>query len=254
MTESKYPSEIIDLPSKGWFYPEGHPLSSGKIDVFYMTAHHEDILTSRNLIQRGVVIDKLLEALIANPKVKYEDLLIGDKNALMIASRILGYGKNYEINVACPSCEKLSKTSINLEEINDKEVDFNEGQKGTNEFTFVLPICGKTLKFKLLTHGDEKSIDAELAGYRKSGVEISKEVTTRMCKSIVAIDGDTDRKVVRDFVETMPARDAKAFRDHARKVNPDIDLSFDFMCSVCGYQQRMEVPIDFNFFWPNAVV
>ena len=255
MAEVQYPTEVIELPSKGWFYPDSHPLSSGKLEVFYMTAKHEDILTSRNLIQRGVVIDKLIEALIADKNVKYDDLLVGDKNGLMVAARIMGYGKDYDVTVDCPSCEEKSSHQINLEDIKDKEIEFKESQKGKNEFLFTLPFSKRTIIFKLLNHKDEKDVQFELEQMKKLiKSEISSEVTTRMKKSIIAVDGSRDQKTVREFVDSMPARDAMAFREYARKVNPDVDLTFDFECPSCGHASRLEVPIDVNFFWPNAAV
>ena len=97
MAEYKFPTEMVELPSKGYFYSEGHPLSSGRVEIKYMTAREEDILTSQNLIKQGTVIDKLLEALVVDKSIKMDDMLIGDKNAIMVAARILGYGKNYDI-------------------------------------------------------------------------------------------------------------------------------------------------------------
>lgn len=254
MSEFKYPSEVIELPSKGWFYPENHPLSSGKLEVFYMTAKHEDILTSRNLIQRGVVIDKLMESLIVDKNVKYDDLLLGDKNGLIVASRILGYGKNYDVTVNCPQCGSASKHHIDLESINDKEIKFDTVAKGKNEFTFVLPLSKKTISFKLLTHRDEKSISAEIDNMRKAGLQITTEVTTRMRRSITSIDGDTDGQKIKEFIDAMPSKDARSFREFAKKINPDIDLTFEFECANCGHAERTEVPIDVNFFWPDSGV
>lgn len=253
MENEMYASEVIQLPSRGWYYPSEHPLSSGKLDVYYMTAKHEDILTSKNLIQRGVVIDKLMEALIADKNVKYDDLLAGDKNGLMIAARIMGYGKDYEVTVECPSCNTSSKKSINLETIGDKEIKFEDVQKGKNEFEFKLPYSKRLITFKLLTHKDEKSINNDLEITKKLvKSEISTEVTSRMKQSILSVDGNRDSKLVRKFVDAMPARDAMAFREYVRTINPDIDLTFDFECPTCGHQSRLEVPIDVNFFWPNA--
>lgn len=255
MSEVQYPSERVDLPSKGWFYPDGHPLTSGQIDLFYMTAKHEDILTSTNLIQKGVVLDKLMEALIATPSVRYDDLLLGDKNGLLIAARILGYGKEYQVGIDCPKCGEHNITSVNLETLSEKNIDFNPSNKGKNEFDFLLPVVKKTITFKLLTHGDEKSVNAELAAMRKIIRDgATAEVTTRIRKSILAVDGNRDPKFIREFVDAMPARDAMAFREYANKINPNIDLNFDFTCTSCGAAQRMEVPIDVTFFWPNAKV
>jgi hypothetical protein len=255
MAETLFPTEKIDLPSKGWYYPSGHPLSGGKVELKYMTAQHEDILTSRNLISKGIVLDKLMEALIADPTVRYDDLLIGDKNALIVAARILGYGKMYEAHVTCPKCGDMSVTNIDLEKLTDKELDFKDGQKGKNQFSYELPISKKIITFKLLTHRDVKNAEAELEKMKKvTGSETSTEITTRMRYSILTVDGEGDPEVVRKFISTMLARDAMAWRNHAKEINPDVDLTFNFDCSKCGFEDRLEVPIDITFFWPNAGV
>jgi hypothetical protein len=251
----KYPSEVIDLPSKGWYYPQGHLLSSGRIDLFYMSAKHEDILTSRNLIEKGVVIDKLMEALIVNKDVKYGELLIGDRNAIMVASRILGYGKDYETNVTCPKCERSATIAINLEELTDKELEFTPESKGRNEFSFELPFSKTSITFKLLTYNDEKNAQRELEAVKRGAkLEISQEVTTRMRYSILSVEGERDRLKIKDFIDNMLARDAMEFRKYAKKINPDVELMFDFECAKCGHEDRLEVPIDVTFFWPNARV
>lgn len=249
-----YPSEAIDLPSKGWFYPTNHPLSSGQISLYYMTARHEDILTSRNLITKGVVIDKLLEALIETPGVNLSDLLLGDKAAIMIAARVLGYGKEYQVSLECPQCSTKASVTINLEDIPDKDCPyFTDEFKGRNEFTFKLPLTKKTVTFRYLTHGDEVSVRNELEGMKKAArSDVTREVTSRLRRSILAVDGDTDGEKVRVFVDSMPARDAMAFREHVRNTGPDIDLRSDFECGNCNYEGRVEIPIDVSFFWPNA--
>jgi hypothetical protein len=255
MSGFKAATQVIDLPSKGWFYPAQHPLATGQLEVYCMTAAHEDILTSRNLIVKGIVLDKLMEALIATPSVKYEDLLIGDKNALMIASRILGYGKEYETQIECPNCNEKSRSVIDLEKLSDKECDFPPDAQGKNEFKFTLPMSKVGIVFRLLTHKDERDAAKELEAMRKGiKAETTNEVTTRMRYSILEVDGNRDRGAVAEFIKQMPARDAKAFRDYAAKVNPNIDLSFDYECPKCNFEDRLEVPINVNFFWPNAGV
>lgn len=253
--ENEFPTELIELPSKGWFYPPEHPLSSGTIELYYMTAKHEDILTSPNLIRKGIVIDKLLESLIATKGVSYTDLFIGDRNAVMIAARILGYGKKYEPTVECPNCERASDVEINLEELKEKDIEFKAAQKGKNEFTFFLPMLKKEVVFKLLTYKDERDAQKELEAFRKNlKGDVSREVTTRMRYSIVSVDGERDRAELTKFIENMPARDAAALREYARQINPDIDLKFDFECPKCSHVDRVEVPIDVTFFWPNSRV
>ena len=114
MAETKFPTQMVTLPSKSWFYDSANPLSSGEVEVKYMTAKEEDILTSQNLIKKGVVFDKLLDALVVS-KIKLDDMLIGDKNAVLIAARVLAYGKNYEFDYIDPlTGEKAKFTSKNM--------------------------------------------------------------------------------------------------------------------------------------------
>ena len=254
-TEFKFPTEIIDLPSKGWFHPVEHPLASGQIELYYMTAKHEDILTSKNLIQRGVVIDKLLEALIATNVPLSEDLL-GDKAAIMIASRILGYGKDYDVSLTCPECEAKNQVVINLEDIEPKTSPyFVEEFKNRNEFPFYLPLTKKNITFKFLNHGDEMQIRSELDGIKKATrSDIDREVTTRLRKIITSVEGEKNADKIRIFVDSLPARDARVLREHLKDVTPDVDVSTNFTCSHCGYEGRVDIPIDVNFFWPNTRV
>ena len=174
MSEVKFPTEVVDLPSKGLLYPKESALSSGKIEIKYMTAKEEDILTSVNLIQKGVVIEKLLESLIVDKSIKVNDLLIGDKNAVLIASRILAYGKEYEVDV------EGRKVEVDLTTLKDKFIDESIVTNGANEFEFELPATKRKVTFKFLTSGDEKEIDKEVEGYKKIGDGIGYELTTRL--------------------------------------------------------------------------
>ena len=157
----KFPTEVVDLPSQGLLYPKDHPLSSGQIEIKYMTAKEEDILTSRNLIQKGIVLDKLMESVIIDEKVKLDDLLLGDKNAIMIATRILGYGKDYSVQVEDPNKGEKQEETFDLTQIKDKELDEKLFKKGQNEFELDLPASKVKITFKLLTHKDEKEIEEE---------------------------------------------------------------------------------------------
>jgi hypothetical protein len=253
MAEFEYPTEVIDLPSRGWFYPKDHPLASGQIELYYMTAKHEDILTSKNLIAKGSALDKLLESLISTPDVKYQDILIGDKNAIFVAARIMGYGKAYDSNVTCPSCGSNNDIDIDLETLTELEYEFKDSMKGSNEFTYELPFSKKLVTFKLLTHGDEKKLSTELQQFKKyvkSGIDA--EITTRMRYAILSVDGDESRETIKKFVDAMPARDARSFREHALKCMPNLDFTFDFTCVDCGHEEKLEVPIDHTFFWPKS--
>jgi len=248
-----FPTEIIDLPSQGHFYPVNSPLSSGKLELKYMTAREEDILTSQNLIKKGVVLDELLKALIVSPDVKLEDIFIGDKNAIFVAARRLSYGDKYPAKITCPKCGAQSDIEIDLAQVKIKDFDFSKYVKGENAFKFELPISKKTVVYKFLTHKDEQDIDAELKGLAKV-TKNSPEMTTRLKYMIVSVDGNSDRGAVKKFVDNMLARDSMALRKVMREMTPDMDMTFDFKCPECGYDERMALPLGVDFFWPSTGV
>ena len=250
--KSQFPTEEVSLPSKGLLYPEGSPLRSGKIRMKYMTAREEDILTNQNLIKNGTVIDKLLQSLIVDP-VKVEDLLIGDKNAILVAARILGYGQDYAFKYPHPLTGEEEEISIDLTEAEDKFIDERKMINGQNEFEFQLPTSKVSLSFKLLTQADDKKIEAELKGLKKINKNSNPELTTRLKHVIQAVNGDRTQKTIREFVDTQfLARDARAFRKHIETVMPDIDLTFDLTFSDGAVIENVTIPINVNFFWPDA--
>ena len=245
MAEVKFPTEVVDLPSKGLLYPEGSPLSSGKIEIKYMTAKEEDILTSANLIKQGVVVEKLLESLIVDKSIKVDDLLIGDKNSILIASRILAYGKEYEVEV------DGRKIEVDLTTLKDIPLDESMVTNGANEFEFELPATKRKLTFKLLTSGDEKEIDGEVKGYEKVH-GIGYELTTRLKHQIISIDGDTKRASINSFVDNeFLSRDSIAFRAHVASIMPDVDMTSTYT-DVDGEEKEFTVPMTVTFLWPNA--
>lgn len=237
----KFPTEIVDLPSKGLLYSKDNPLSSGTIEMKYMGAKEEDILTNTNYIQSGVVLDKLLESLIVT-KTNLKDLIIGDKNAILIASRILGYGQDYEF-------ESNGRVyNVDLTTLRDKELPTDVDYTNGNEFGFTLPASKVELTFKLLTQGDEAQIDQELKGIKKlfpNGT--SPEVTTRLKYMITSINGDRERKNIREFVDNeILARDSRALRQEVKRISPDVNLT------IKGDDgEDISLPISLNFFWPD---
>jgi len=239
----QFPTEVIDLPSKGLLYPEDSPLSSGKVEMKYMTAREEDILTNVNYLEQGIVIDKLLESLVVS-KIDHNELLIGDKNALLIAARVLGYGKDYEI-------EYLGQPyTVDLSELKLKELDESLFEKGKNEFEFTLPTTNTKIKFKLLTQGDETKINEEIKGLQKIDKNASYENTTRLKHMILSVDGDTDNGKIRQFVDNyFLARDSRVFRAYAVSIQPDVDLTFH---PEGGPEGGVDIPIGINFLWPDA--
>ena len=253
MADYKFPTEMVELPSKGYFYVEGHPLSEGKVEVKYMTAKEEDILTSQNLIKKGVVFDKLLDALVVS-KIKLDDMLIGDKNAVLIAARVLAYGKNYEFDYIDPITNEKGRGNLDLTKLKDKKVKFDKDDKGKNEFDFQLPASKRVVTFKLLTSADEKAIDKELKSMKKMNklTGIDPAVTTRMKRAIVAVDGDREIANIRKFVDTeFLSIDALKFRSYLADMTPDVDMVYSQTISD-GSEEEMTVPMTVQFFWPAS--
>ena len=240
-TKFSFPTETVQLPSKGLLYPKDNALSSGTIEMKYMGAKEEDILTNTNYIQSGVVLDKLLESLIVT-KTNLKDLIIGDKNAILIASRILGYGQDYEF-------ESNGRVyNVDLTTLRDKELPTDVDYSNGNEFDFTLPASKVEITFKLLTHGDETQIEQELKGIKKLfPTGTTPEITTRLKHMITSVNGDRERKNVRDFVDNeILARDSRALRQEIKRISPDINLT------IKGDDgEDIAIPISLNFFWPD---
>ena len=239
----KFPTETVELPSKGLIYPKDNPLSSGKLEMKYMTAKEEDILSNQSYIQKGTVLDKLLESLIVS-KINYNDLITGDKNALLIAARVLGYGKDYEFSYAGQTL------SVDLTTLEDKNLNTKDLiEEGINEFEFSLPSSKTTVTFKLLTHGDERSIDRELQGLKKIRKDIVPEATTRLKYMITSVDGDREKKTIREFVDNyLLAIDARSLREEIRRVSPDVELKY----YGDDVEEAITIPVDLTFFWPDS--
>ena len=253
-TTQQFPSEEVTLPSKGLLYPEGHPLKSGIIEMKYMTAKEEDILTNTNYINNGTVIDKLLKSLIVSP-IDFNDLLIGDKNAVLVASRILGYGQEYSFKYKNPNTGEEEEVTVDLTEADDKILDESLIIDGRNEFAFELPVSKIPVTFKLLTHGDELKITNELKGLKKISKTNTADLTTRMKHIITSVNGDRDIKTIRSFVDgNFLARDARALRAYVAEVMPDIDLTFDLTFEDGASAEGVTIPIGTTFFWPESGV
>ena len=248
----QFPTEDVTLPSKGLLYPEGHPLRSGVIKMKYMTAKEEDILTNQNFIKNGTVINKLLQSLIVTP-VNYNDLLIGDKNAILIAARILGYGADYTFEYVSPNTGDKEEVTIDLTELDDKELDESLMIEGRNEFAFTLPTSKVEVTFKFLTHGDEEKIQKELKGLKKINKQSSSELTTRLKHTLLSVNGYRDIKTIREFVDNrFLARDSKAFRSYLSDIMPDINMEIDLDLENGDTIEDVNIPLGVSFFWPDA--
>tara|TARA_Y100000361_G_scaffold58983_1_gene51582 strand:- start:277 stop:900 length:624 start_codon:yes stop_codon:yes gene_type:complete len=207
-----------------------------------MTAKEEDILTNQSYIQKGNVLDKLLESVIVSKDVKIDDLIVGDKNALLIATRILGYGKDYEFMLN-------NKTeTVDLSTLDNRDFDTTGLTQGVNEFSFTLPHSNQEITYKILTGKDEKSIERELAGIKRVKKDASPELSTRLKHILISVDGKTEKKDLRDFVDNyLLARDSRALREHIRSTQPDVDLNV-----VLDSGEEVRIPIGLSFFWPDA--
>jgi hypothetical protein len=244
MSKFKLPTEVLDLPSKGLLYPKDNKLSSGQIEIKYMTAKEEDILSNSSYISKGIVLDKLFESLIVT-KINYNDLLLGDKNAIMIAARVLGYGKNYSFKYGGENYD------VDLSKLDNKKVDeklYNNG----NSFEFTLPSSGNKVKFKLLTHGDEIEVNKEVASLKRLKKESSASLSTRMKYIITSVNGDRETATIRQFVDQgLLAQDARALREEYARVQPDVEFKV-YHVDEDGVGEDIDVPVTINFFWPDA--
>ena len=241
MAEFKFPSEEVELPSKGLVYPTDHPLSSGKVEIKYMTAKEEDILTNQSYIQKGTVLNKLLDSVILTEGVNQKDLILGDKNAVLVATRILGYGAEYKFTY------RGEEKTIDLSTLENKEFDESLITKGKNEFNFTLPNSKTPITYKILTGADELKIDRELEGLKKINKNAAPELSTRLKYIITSVNGETGAKEIREFVDTfLLAIDSKALRRHLRDTQPDVDLRY-----IDEDGKEVAIPIGISFFWPE---
>lgn len=254
------PTEFVDLPSEGRLYPEGHPLSGiPHIEIKQMTAKEEDILTSRSLLKKGIAIDRLIRNVIVNKSIDPGSLLIGDRNALIIACRVSGYGNLYKTKVNCPACYEVQQYEFDLNLASIKapispiqeegeSFDVTENDDGTFEVT--LPQTNLVIGLKLLTGQDERRISSLLESDRKKKTD--KIVTRQLSNIIISVNGNETSEAVNYVSNNLPSGDSKYIREAYKFISPNLDLAQHFACEACGHEQDMEVPLNAEFFWPDA--
>ena len=251
ISDYKFPTEIVTLPSKGLLYPKDNPLSSGTVEMKYMTAKEEDILTTQSYIKDGTVLDRLFKSLIVGNgegiAIKYSDLVVGDKNAVMIAARVLGYGKDYEVEILDQSTgnKPVSYTHLRAHEFYK------------NEFEYTLPHSNRIITFMSTTEKVEQNIKYQLSvaekRNRKKRDNTTTSRTTRLKNTILSVDGDYDKKTISNFVDNeLFAMDSKSLRAYMNEVVPDIDLTYEFESEQTGERREIMLPIGVTFFWPNT--
>lgn len=248
------PVASVPLPSRGLVYADGPLHQAETIDIKSMTAKEEDILMNRTLVRKGTVITELLKSCILDKNIDVNSLISGDRNALMVAVRITGYGAEYAPKVTCPSCDTQQDFSLDLQSLPIKELDLQklkQAAPGHNAFEVDLPVSKKTVIFKFLTGKEEERMLQDMEAKRKKGIVQENLVTTKLMFSIIAIDGSTDRSFINQFCQYMPAKDSLTLRKILTDNEPGIDMTSDFVCNGCGHQEVMNVPLGAEFFWPN---
>jgi hypothetical protein len=244
-----FPTEVISLPSKGLCYPEGHPLAKGEITIKLMTAKEEDILTSANLIKKGIHIDKLIESIVVEPGVKVDDILVGDKSAILVASRVLAFGADYGIIITDKYTGEEVEINVDLSKIEIKQIDDSKLNRN-NEYDFVLPQSNTPIKFKLLTHGDELAIQKDIEAIGKIS-QYGAEITARYRRIIVEVNGSRDLTTIADFVTNkLLARDSKELRKYMASITPDLDFTFKYTYPSTGETEALAIPFGIDFFYP----
>lgn len=247
------PTEFVDLPSKGLYYPENHPLKGkDSIEIRFMTAKDEDILTSKSLLKKGIAIDRLLQNIIVDKSVNINSLLTGDKNAIIVAARVTGYGASYQTKIACPSCGESSKVEFDLDGGIIKDTEQVEGVDDNGDGTFVAttPRGNISVKMKLLDGVAEKNL-TKLTEAKKKNNQPESTLSDQLRMAIVSVEGQEDQMLINAFIKSLPASDARYLRDVYSKKMPNVDLKHDYECQSCGYEQEMEVPFTSDFFWPK---
>lgn len=256
------PTEFVDLPSEGKYYHEGHVLHGvDQIEIRYMTAKEEDILTSKSLLKKGVAIDRFIGNLIVDRSISVESMLVGDKNALLVAARSSGYGTEYKTKVACPACGETQEYEFDLEqntvvgfhtEVFENSSYHQHVVKNANgTFDIQLPKSQVTVTVKLLTGADEQKLAKNMK--QKSRAHGHETMLTDQFRSyIVAVNGSEFARDINTFVNAMPALDSRFLRTAYQGLAPNIDLTQFFSCDSCGFEQDMEVPFTADFFWPKS--
>ena len=247
------PVDLVPLPSAGVIYPPESGLHCKEtLEVRAMTAKEEDILTSRALIKKGTVITQLIKSCLTDKTVDVSEMISGDRNAIMTALRITGYGSEYKVEVSCPSCNEISKQEFLLTELPIKRLKIQPVTTGANLFEFVLPVTKKSVHFKFLTGKDESEMSTTSERNKKQGQKIDSLVTSRLMHTIVAVDGVNDKNKVNTFIRNMPARDSLSLRRHMDEHEPGIDMKAWIDCPSCDEHSEVPLPLGASFFWPDA--
>ena len=248
------PVELVPLPSKGVIYDPETPLYKKEaVKIRAMTARDEDILASAALIKEGTVLDHLITSCLKEKGVNSHELVIGDRNALMVAIRVTGYGTDYPVGVNCNSCGKHNDVNINLGELEIKRLGVEPAEIGKNLFEYTLPVTKKKVKFKFITMKDEKENSIRAKSLKKNmSDKAGTAVTDSLEMAICEIDGITDKNKIRHFILNMPAYDSRSLRKFIKDNEPGMNMTWQYDCSACDRENNIAIPITSEFFWPST--
>tara|TARA_R110000824_G_scaffold20592_11_gene77608 strand:- start:1018 stop:1857 length:840 start_codon:yes stop_codon:yes gene_type:complete len=245
------PTEFVELPTKGKFYPKDHPLHGvDTVEIKYMTAKETDLLTSKTLLKKGIAVDRMLQSILVDQSIKVKNLFVGDKNALMMAARVSGFGNLYNGSVTCRNCGGVTEETFDLSEVNVREAPEDAEYKDEGTFVISLPQTQVTAECRLLTGDDEQKLASRTEKKKKLNLP-ETGLTDQLKEVIVSVNDITERSMVEEFVDVMPALDANHLRNEYDKMRPDVDLSYTFECSACEAENNVSIPFSTNFFWPD---
>jgi hypothetical protein len=243
------PTFFVDLPSKGLFYGEKSSLyQKSSLELYHLTGKHEDILNNKDFIKKNVVFDKLLSALLVDKSIKLDELLIGDKNALVFSARINGFDADYSVEVVCPECEKKDEHVFDLQKCFEKPAGNLEKISPDGTFEVIVPKTQKKITCKLISSGDRKEIEAQIEKHKQFFKE-DKTSSIEVSSFVVSIDGKTNREVIDAELDNLPAKDIRALKREYSQVVPSIVMDQDYSCKSCGFESKMIIPFSVGFFW-----
>jgi len=248
MEEQKFPTQEIELPSKGLVYTKDNPLSSGKVELKYPTAKEEDILTNSNLMNKGLAVHEFIKSLIVDKSIDVGTMLVGDRNKVTFAGRIMAYGADYDTEITCKKCGNSNTIKVNLNDFEDIEINKKLLANSDNEFEFELPTSKVKVTYRLLTVADDNIVNEISKKLGKKFNGNTHENTNRLRQTIIAVNGDRDKMKINDFIEDMSTKDTLALRTEARRISPNIDLGIYYECENCGYEGEAQLPLDIGFF------
>ena len=247
------PVESVPLPSRGVIYsPDSLLYNTETLKIKAMTAKEEDILTSQAFIKENTVMEKLIQSCLIEKSIDVNDLITGDKNALMVSIRITGYGSDYKVSHSCQNCSTNNKITVDLSQLQIKRLAENPVESGKNVFEFVLPVTKKKVLFKFLNGHDQKEISLIEKRLKDAGIKYDNSVTSFLEYSILSVDGITDKNKIKHFIINMPALDSRRLRQQIKRSEPGIDMSWNYSCSNCGHDNDIVLPITSEFFWPST--